>query len=172
MSTVYTFTGSANVVVSLRDTISGDVTGSISASVSKALRFAASGADAVITGFFQGTATCAAGDWLLAHATDPLGSMGSAEYSPGFTVAGSKLKLLYIENMDDTRTITVARRATAGLAIFDTAGDSVTIQPGGCRLWYDPTGLTAALTTTSNDGLTIAVSGGTPTATVLAMYGS
>jgi hypothetical protein len=172
MANVYTYSGNLSLSALLKVVFTGDQAGTISADVSKPLTFAASGGDAVITGFFKGDATCAAGDWLMAHASDPLQAMGTAVYSPGFTVAGSKLKLLYVENLDATNSITIARGATNGLAIFDTAGDSVTIKPGGFRVWYDPAGITGALSTGSNDKATVSVSGGSPTAKVVAMYGS
>ena len=47
----------------------------------------------------------------------------------------------------------------------------ITLAPGDVFLYYKKAG-TAALTTTSNDGLTVAVSAGNPTCKVLAGYGS
>jgi hypothetical protein len=96
--------------------------------------------------------------------------MGDAAYSEGFTVAGSKLKFLLIENLDATQTITVIQGAAAGLPIFAAAGDGVAIAPGGIHMFYNPAG-TAALTTTSNDKLTVSVSGGSPTFRLVAAYG-
>ena len=57
------------------------------------------------------------------------------------------------------------------LPIVAAAGDAFTIQPGGTYFLDIPNG-TAALTTGTNDGLTISVSGGSPNATVVAVYGS
>ena len=71
--------------------------------------------------------------------------MGDAPYSPGFTVASSKLKLLYVKNTDPTDTITISRAASNGLAIFGAASDALAaLQPGGIFLIYDPTGTDGA----------------------------
>ena len=133
--------------------------------------FAAAGGTApTISGFFKGTATCAAGNWLLAHATDPLQGMGDAGYSEGFTVASSKLKLLMVKNTDTTNSITLSRGTTNGLPIFDAADDAITLAPGDVFFFYKKAG-TAALTTGSNDKLSITVSAGSPTCEVRAWYG-
>lgn len=171
MATTTTYSGTTSISVAMRNALSGELTGEENAIFSAALTFAAAGGTApTLSGFFKGTATCAAGDWLLAHATDPLQSQGSATYSQGFTVASSKLKLLVVKNEDSTNSITIARGSTNGLPIFDAASDAITLAPGDIFLYYKQAG-TAALTTGSNDKLTISVSGGSPTATVLAAYG-
>lgn len=171
MALTTTLSGSATLQATAKSLYSGDRAGEETVSFSDLLTFAASGGDApTISGFFKGTATCAAGDWLLAHATDPLGAMGDAGYNQGFTVASSKLKLLYIKNLDSTNSITIARGATNGLPLFDTANDSITLAPGDIFIFYKKAG-TAALTSGSNDKLTIAVSAGSPTCTVIALYG-
>ena len=171
MALTTTLSGSATLQASFKSVFSVDRAGEESVAFSDLLTFAASGGDApTISGFFKGTATCAAGDWLLAHASDPLGTMGDAGYNQGFTVAGAKLKLLYIKNLDATNSITVARGAAAGLPIFDAASDSITLAPGDIFIYYKKAG-TAAITTTVNDKLTISVSAGSPTCTVIAAYG-
>lgn len=171
MANTYTYTGTLSLAAKLKNTFGGDQVGSVYAEIAKAATFKPSGGDAVITGFVYGTLTVAAGDLLLAHATDPLQGMGDAVYSTGFTVAGSKLKLLYIENTHASLSITVARGAANGLPIFDAAGDSVTLAPGDVLFIYKPAG-TAALTTGSNDKLTLQPSSGSPTAKILVGYGS
>ena len=171
MAVTTAFSGSANISLEAIATFTVDRTGAQRSAINKAITFAASGGTApTISGWVYGTLTCAAGDLLMAHATDPFGTMGNADYAPGFTVASSKLKLFYFENTDSTNTITVARGATAGLPIFDAANDSITLDAGGLFLWFLKAG-SAALTTTSNDKLTIAVGGGSPTAICLALYG-
>ncbi len=171
MADTITYSGNASIVASLNAAISGDKTGAQAAALSKVLTFAASGGTApTLSGFFKGTITAAAGDLLLAHASDPLQGMGDATYSQGFTVAGTKLKFLYIENTDTTNSITISRGTTNGLPIFNAADDAITLAPGDFFLYYKAAG-TAALTTGTNDKLTIAVSGGSPTATVIAAYG-
>jgi hypothetical protein len=123
-----------------------------------------------VSGFLAGQFTAAAGDLLLAHATDPLGAMGSETYSAGFSPASSKLKILAIQNTDATNTVTVARAAANGLPIFAAAGDGTTLDAGGCFFWFNKAG-TAALTTGTNDALTISVGGGTPICNLVAIYG-
>lgn len=166
-------TGTLFINPAFKNTLSGDMSGEEATNATvQTIIFAASGGTApTVTGWFQGTMTAAAGDILLAHATDPLQSMGSASYCQGFTVAGSKLKLLYIVNNDTTNTITIQRGATNGLPIFLAAEDGMTIPASGIFLYYNKAG-TAALTTGSNDKLTISVSAGSPTAYVLAVYGA
>lgn len=171
MATTTVYSAALSLKALARAAFSGDSTGGRTIEETLNLTFAAAGgSDPTISGFLKGTVTVAAGDLLLAHATDPFQAMGDAGYSDGFTVAGSKIKLLIIRNSDATRSITVARAAANGLPIFDTAGDSVTIPPGGVFLFYLPTG-TAALTTGSNDALTLTPSAGNPTAEVTVFYG-
>jgi hypothetical protein len=171
MALTTTLSGQLQLTAELKSLYSGDRAGEEKVTISELLTFAAAGGDApTISGFFKGTATCAAGDWLLAHASDPLGTMGTAGYNQGFTVDGTKLKLLFIKNLDTTNSITIIRGASNGLPIFEAAGDGITLAPGDIFLFYKKAG-TAALTTTSNDKLTISVSAGSPTCTVVAAYG-
>jgi hypothetical protein len=169
MSITRTYAGSVNLGIALSVSKSGDVTGKDSAALTAALAFAAAVAP-TISGFLSGVFVAAAGDLLLAHATDPLQAMGDAAYSDGFTVAGSKLKFLFIRNNDGTNSVTISRGATNGLPVFDAAGDSVTLGPGDWFLFFKKAG-TAALVTGTNDKLTIAVSGGTPSCDIVAVYG-
>lgn len=172
MALTTTYSGSLSLAIALRSAFGGDYSGGQEAEERLSVTFAAAGGTApTLSGFLMGTADAAAGDWLLAHATDPFQGMGDATYSAGFTVAGTKLKLLYIKNEDATNSVTIIRGAANGLPIFAAAGDGLTILPGGVLLLYDPAGLTAALTTTSNDKLTLSVSGGSPDLTVLCGYG-
>jgi hypothetical protein len=169
VAVTYTLSGTLSLGAALASVFSGDNSGQRNATVEFSDTFAASGGDVAMTGYFKGTATCAAGDWLLAHASDPLQSMGTATYSDGFDPASDKLYLLVVLNTDATNTITISRGTTNGLPIFGAADDAITIAAGGMFVWYSPAG-TAALTTGTNDKLTIAVGGGSPTATVLAAY--
>lgn len=169
MATTNTPSGTISLTASLFNTFTGDSTGNRSqqVSVTKLL----DSVNTPIAGFFKGEAIAAAGDWLLAHASDPLSGMGDAAYSDGFTVSGKKLTLLLIVNKDATNSITITRKTAAGLPIFEADGDAIIIKAGGIFMYFNPTG-TAALTTTVNDGLTIAVSGGTPACDVMAAYRS
>jgi hypothetical protein len=168
----YTYAGTLTVALTGTATASGDpVSGVHSLAESLTATFAASGGSApTITGFLAGSITAAAGDLLLAHDTDPFQGMGSEGYSAGFSPASSKIKAIYIKNTDSTNTITIARKATNGLPIFDAASDAITLAAGDCFFYYKKAG-TAALTTGSNDGLTISVGGGSPTADVVVIYG-
>lgn len=173
MAVTTAYSGNYSLSLLLQATLSGDKEGSERAGVSYTATFAAAGGTApTLSGFLKGTVTLSSssGDILLAHATDPFQSFGDSGYSEGFTVAGSKLKWLSLKNTDASNSITIARAASNGLPIFDTAGDSVTLAPGDVFTLYKPAG-TAALTTGSNDALTVSRSGGTPTLEVVAGYG-
>ena len=174
MAETYTYGAQTSLSTVCSVALAGDRLGSVAATFLKDITWdVAGGTPPTVTGFMNGTGTAAATDALLAHATDPLGTMGDAAYSEGFTVAGSKLKLLIIENLDATNTLTISRGAANGLAIFGAASAAMPIPHGGVFVWYDPTGaVTGALTTGSNDKLTFAVSGGSPTYQLLAVYGS
>lgn len=171
MATTTVYSGTLTLKALARVAFSGDSTGGRTAEETINLIFAAAGGtDPTLSGFLKGTVTVAAGDILLAHATDPFQGMGDATYSDGFTVAGAKLKLIVCRNAHATASITVSRAASNGLPIFAAAGDGITIPPGGFFCLYLPTG-TAALTTGSNDALTLAPSAGSPTLEVTAFYG-
>lgn len=171
MSSSAVASGSLQLAAALASAFGGDTSGQRAGRIEVARTFGAS--DIQVDGWFKGTMIAAAGDILLAHATDPLGAMGDAAYSDGFAPAGKKLKLLIIRNNDLVNSITVKRKASVGLVIFDTAGAGISLTPGGVYCYLDPTGAgTGALTTGANDALTIGVSGGAPTADVLAVYGS
>lgn len=173
MALTTAYSGSLQKVISFTNSFSGDRDGTEAAAYRIQTTFAAAGGTApTISGFLKGNIVAAAGDILLAHATDPFQAMGDAVYSTGFTVASSKLKYIYIEHTDTSgsNTITIARKTSTGLPIFDTAGDSVTLSPGDYFERLMKAG-TAALTTGSNDGLTISISGGTPGALIICAYG-
>lgn len=170
MATTYTPSGTLTITPTFQTVASVDQTGQFLSGMA-AITKTFNSTNTTISGYFYGTAVCAAGNWLMAHATDPLQGMGDAAYSPGFTVASSKLKLLIVQNVDSTNTITISRGTSNGLPIFDAADDSITLTAGGVFVYFNNAG-TAALTTTSNDKLTIAVGGGTPNAYVLAAYGA
>ena len=172
MAITTALSGSAVLQLLFRAAYSGDRGGGEEMEKRLSVVFAAAGGAApTISGFVGGTIVAAAGDLLLAHATDPFQAMGSARYSEGFAVAGTKLKGFFFQNNDAAETVTIVRGAANGLPIFLAAGDGLTVGPGA-HLWlYNPLGLTAALTTGSNDKLTISVSGGTPSCDVIAVYG-
>jgi hypothetical protein len=167
-----TYSGSLALQIALRAAYSGDREGGEEAKIALAIAFAAAGGTApTLSGFLKGTVTAAAGDLLLAHATDPLQGMGDARYTEGFAVAGTKLKLFFFQNNDPTNSVTIIRGAANGLPIFAAAGDGLTVLPGGVVFLYDPAGLTAALVSGTNDKATLAVSAGAPSCTLLAGYG-
>lgn len=128
-------------------------------------------------GWLYGEFTVSAGDILAAHATTPvLGSAANATYSTGLTSNGKKPKLIYLRNtiaVGGTGTFTVIRGAANGLPVFLAANDGLTLTPGGVWIWSDPAGsVVGALSSGSNDKLTLAVTAGTPTAELLIVYGS
>ena len=171
MATTYAYSGSSAISLQANVAFSGDYSGNQRAERAVTRTYAAAGGTApTISGFLNGQLTVAAGDILLAHATDPFQGMGDAAWAEGFTVAGSKLKALYLRNCDTTRSIVVARGAANGLPIFDAAGDSITLQPLGTYFMEWPSGL-AALTTGSNDKLTLTPSAGNPLMDLMAVYG-
>jgi hypothetical protein len=171
MATTRAYSGKLTTSARFSALLSGDRTGSEVAEQSNNITFDPAGGDApTISGFLSGEATCAAGDWLLAHATDPLQGMGASVYSGDFTVAGTKLKYLEIRNEDATNSITISRKTTNGLPIFNAADDAITLAPGDILIIHKKAG-TAALSTGSNDALTVAVSGGSPVAQIIAAYG-
>lgn len=168
----YAYSGSIGLFINGLVTASGDpISGNMRLAEALEATLAASGGSApTISGFLAGEITAAAGDILLAHDTDPFQSMGSATYSAGFSPASSKIKVIYFENTDDTNTITIARKATNGLPIFAAAEDAMTLAAGDARFFYFKAG-TAALTTGSNDALTLSVGAGTPTMNIVVIYG-
>lgn len=174
MATTYTYGGTLEISASAQASAGTDWSGTVAAALASSIEFAVSGGTPpTISGFLRGTGTATNGDILIANSTDPLQGMGDSTFSPGFTVAGSKLKFLMVVNNDTTQTITFSNGAANGTTIFDgtnTHGEK--IEPGGLWLYYDPTGaLSAALTTGSNDKITVAISGGTPEFDLLAFYG-
>lgn len=172
MAVTTTYSGGLALNIALNAALGGDRVGSDGISEILSIAFAAAGGTApTLSGFLKGDlSVTGAQDLLLAHATDPLQSAGDAGYPAGFTVAGTKLKLLYIRNSHATATLTVARKATNGLPIFVAASDGIIIEPGGHLLWYAPAG-SVALTTGSNDGITLSPSAGTVTGVLVAAYG-
>lgn len=171
MATTVVYSGSLKVQADARAAFSVDTLGGRSVQQLIEKLFAAAGGEApTLSGFLRGTLAVSVGDILLAHATDPFQAMGDSAYSDGFTVAGSRLKLLLCENKDGTNSVQIARGSTNGLPIFVAAGDGVDVGPGGAFLWYHPTG-TATLTTGSNDKLTLTPSAGSPSMEVVAFYG-
>jgi hypothetical protein len=173
VATVRSYGGNLGLTLLAQYLASVDGAGGEAINLRKSLTFAAAGGDApTLSGWvYASEITAAAGDWLIAHASDPFQGMGDAAYSPGFAPAGAKVKLLYIlADGDNTETITIARGATNGFPLFDAANDSVTLAAGDFLLRYWQAG-SAALTTTSNDKLTVSVSGAGPLLSVLILYG-
>ena len=173
MATTNTLAGRLNFTAEGLVTFTTDHTGQRRATETATITFAATGGTApTMSGFLGGDLSITgAQDILLAHATDPLQSTGDAAYSDGFTVASTKIKLFYMKNTHASASLTVARGAANGLIIFDAASDSITLGPGGFKMLYHPTGY-AALTTGSNDKLTLTPSTGTVTADILVIYGA
>jgi len=171
MAKTYSCSAKVDLKTIAYSSVGGDGGGTEVAVRDSTLEFTESAAPK-IKGFFNGIATVSgSGDILLAHATDPLQGFGDAGYvPPTFDVASKKITMLRFENLDASASITITRKASVGLPIFDTAGDSVTLAPGDIRIFYFKAG-TAALTTGSNDALTLSRSGGSPQLAVTVYYG-
>jgi len=174
MATTYTYTGNIRTSGYFQAEASVELSGAIKQHVDQSIAFNNAGGDEPdIQGFFYGIGSISgAVDMLLAHASDPMQGAGDATYCPGFTVAGSKLKFLRIRNTTAAGggNLAIARGAANGLPIFDAAGDALSLPPQGEITLHLQTG-TAALTTGSNDKLTVTPSSGTVTFTILAVYG-
>jgi hypothetical protein len=175
MSVTYTFSGSLQITASAKDDFGGDWKGSESIARNLSLVFAASGGAApTISGFVTGVVTTSTtpANLLLAHATNIFTNLtGTATYSTGFTVAGSKVKFLLFENLDTTDSITISTPAANGFPIIQQASkDLRTLAPADVYLFYMKAG-SAALTTGSNDALALVASANTPTMQVTVFYG-
>lgn len=175
MATTLTMGGALTFSVAFTETASADQSGQRSnPSFTQSMLFAATASlptTAQISGWLYGTPTCAAGNWLIADATDPFQSMGDSTYNTGLTVAGKKIKFFGVKNLDGTNTVTIARGATFGAPIFDAASYSITLPAYGVFIALYPAG-TATIATTVNDKITIAVGGGSPQVEVLIGYGT
>jgi len=171
MASTNTITGRETVSLAFLNTFGTDSTGQRVVNIDLSKVFDAN--NITVSGWLHSAAVvCAAGNWLLAHATNPFQAMSASVYSDGLSPGTLKIKMILIINSDATNTITVKRAAANSLPLFDTASAGVVIQPGGHYMFYDPTGATCgALTTGVNDALTIAVGGGTPNAEVFVVYG-
>lgn len=162
-------TGYLNLNAHARVALSGDGSGSITYEDPISYQMG-SGSNPSLAGVLAGTlSVTGAQDILLAAASDPLGATGDAGYSEGYDPDGDELILLMIRNTHATASLKVERGAANGLPIFDAAGEGLNIAAGGIFFYYDPAG-TGALTTTSNDKLTLTPSTGTVTAELLAWY--
>ncbi len=175
-ATTYTYSGQLTLTASLQVLFGGDTSGTYTGAIAQeVIAFDVDGGTVpTLSGFVHGaTVTAAAGNWLIAD-PDPFQGQGDATFSPGFTMGTThKVKLFIIVNNDATNAITIINGGSAGTTLFDgTASHGTTVEPGGIHLTYDPTGArSGALTTTTNDKLTVSVGGGTPSLEVLIGYG-
>lgn len=167
MASAYAVSGSLSLAISLSALGSGDVAGALGITESDLLSIASTEG----AGWVNGVFVAAAGDLSLAHASDPLGSMGDAAYfPPGFVVAGKRIRAIRIRNNDLTNTVTVISKASTGAPIFLALGDGVTLQKNGgeiCLVFPDGT---ATITAGVNDLITVSVGGGTPNCEITVIY--
>jgi hypothetical protein len=169
MSTTYTPSGALNIQGNAAVQASGDQAGQIRAAQAVAITYSAPGGMApTISGYLAGTISPSTGTtYLLAAATAPFGA-----YSPGLVPNGLKVKEMWIQNLDPTNAVTVARAASDGLPFLSGASDGVVVQPGGLYLWTDPTGATiGALSTGVNDAMVVTPAAGSPSVFVVVKYG-
>lgn len=171
MATTRAYSGTWRSSLLLQILATIDASGGEAVNKQDSVTFAASGGTApTITGWLNGAlSVTGAITLLLAHATDPLQGAGDATYSPGFTVAGSKPKLLRIVNTHASASLVVSRPVN-GFPFPDAQGDAITIPAGGKIMMEWPAGL-ATLSTGSNDALTLTPSTGTVTGEITVVYG-
>ncbi len=171
----YTLAAQLDLTATFSAVASGDNTGNLSASIIQSLTFDVDGGTVpTVSAWVHGTVVAAAGNWLIAD-PDPFQSQGNAVFQPPLFAMSTthKLKFLYVANNDGTYAVTMINGASAGTTIFDgTASHGNKIEPGGFFLDYDPAGIkSGALTTTTNDKITLSVAGGTPSLEVLMGFG-
>ncbi len=173
----YTLGGQLDLTASFSASASGDSTGNLSAALAQSLTWDVDGGTApTVSGWVHGSnVAAAAGNWLLAN-SDPFQSQGDAGFQPpGFSISNThKVKLLIVVNNDTANNVTIVNGSANGTTLFDgTNTHGQKIEPGGIYLHYDPTGaLSGALTSGSNDKLTLSVSAGAPPLEVLIGYGT
>ncbi len=175
-ATTYAYSGHIDLNAFFTVLFGGDTTGSETGALTlQSIDWGADGGTApTVSGWVHAAAVAAAsGNWLIAD-PDPFQAMGDAIFSPGFTMGTThKVKLFAVINSDLVNSATIINGASAGTTLFDgTASHGVTVEPGGIAFIYDPNGTrSGALTTTSNDKMTVSVSGGAPSLEVLIAYG-
>ncbi len=175
-ATTYSLSGQMDFNASFAASASGDATGSIASALTGiSVPWDVDGGTVpTVSAWVHGTVVAAAGNWLIAN-SDPFQGMGDAAFQPpGFTVSNThKVKLLVIINNDTTNYVTIVNGAAAGTTLFGgTANTGIIVEPGGFNAFYDPTGaLSGALTTGTNDKMTVSVSAGAPSLEVLIGYG-
>jgi hypothetical protein len=170
MSTTATLTARISLAMSAVATLSGDKTGTENFEELITL-IAGRGDCPALSGALSGDFSIAAAtDFLLADPSDPFAGGGNATYTDGFDPAGDKLFALLIVNNDADESLKIERGAANGLPVFDAAGEGLNIGPDGAFFhWYDPAG-TAALTSGTNDKLTLTPSANTVTGRLVAFY--
>lgn len=178
MAVTYTYSGSLNYNFNATVTFGGDQGGNQQGTFSPTIiSFGTSGGSApTLSGFVKGSvnATTGTANLRLAHATNVFVSCGgTATYSDGFTVAGSKVKLLAFQNNDTTASITIVSATANGFTLMSTTASSLApLLPGGIHTFYFPSGWpSGGLTAGTNDQLGILADVGSPSLTVLVCYG-
>lgn len=178
MAATYATTGSLDLQAYFQATGSVDVTGALKKAISLAITFTESGGtEPDLAGFLSGTGSISgAVDMLLANATDPMQGAGDAIYfPPAYAPSGTgKIKFVYFKNTTAAGggKLKIERGALNGLPIFDAAGEGLEIPAQGALMLclYDGS-VGGAITTTSNDKLTVTPSTGTVTFEMVVAYG-
>lgn len=172
MAKTVTYSGEIVIKGLVKMALSGDAVGDERAVQEWLYTLAAAGGTApTISGVLCTSFTVdTSGAILIAHATDPTQGFGSATYSQGFAPAGTKVKAIGIKNTGATNSLVVTRTASVGFALFDAAADAMTIAPGDCFFRTYKAG-SAALSTGSNDSITLAPSADTTTCALIVIYG-
>ncbi len=170
MAVTKVLSGALNLTVELKAALGGDFAGTEIARVVKLLTFTDSGGTEPDLATFlvvESLDVTGATSYLLAAAAAPFGS-----YMRGLAPAAGvdKVKAFYVENLHASASIALIRKTAGGLTLFDTATAGLTI-PAGAFVLMSPHNGGAALTTTSNDGITITPSAGTVPVKIIVGYG-
>ena len=92
---------------------------------------------------------------LAASATEDLDLAGSLTDALGATLTMAKLKFVMIKAASgNTNDVVLSRPAANGVPLFDAAGDSIAIKPGGVFMWAVP-GSGVTVTAGTGDLLTL-----------------
>jgi hypothetical protein len=175
------FSGNAQCLLRGVNAITGNDDGSTTfgGNVNRNLSPTAVAPDVVAGGGYQGVFTAVTGGTLLNLANgSSIVISGGAVVSgcapaQGYVISGAKkLKALYLENLDDTRTVTVSIPSSNGLAGLGWVGSGVVVvlQPRASAMLIFPTG-SSTLTSGSNDGLTFTSSAASPNVKIAAAFG-
>lgn len=169
MAQTSTVSASLNVTVKVAALITGDLIAALPQSrellVSQEYNDGGTGGALKSQGVLAGSISITgATDYLLGAATAPFGS-----YNAGFTANGKLVKHIIIKNTGAVE-LRLKKKATGGFGIFSGSTDYMPIPAG--QTVVIPTHGTTAITTGTDDGITITPASGTGTADIVVLYGT